>query len=146
MPEVIEICGWRAIPQNDGWYHIYAPGPSNALYGDKFRGAARTEEVARKWLMDSSGETYRQLPPIKRSQVAVQRNDRIKTCEFPYHGWYQHTVFLLNGTELGRIQTKYIRKRTSVLVLSSKDEGCTVGGSDPLQWILERNGYRLIEG
>jgi hypothetical protein len=138
--DIIKINGWTAVPlhgsEND--YYIY---DRRGVNDSGFRGLARSEAAARKWLEDDSGVTYANLPPIKRSEVECVRGEKIKTCEFPHHGWYRHDVYKVKGVEVGRIQTKYIRKLTTVTTIVG-DRG--VQGGD-LRWMLEQAGYRLVE-
>jgi hypothetical protein len=134
MRQTIQMRSWKAVPTDSGesdyWIHDHRG----------IRGLARSEAAARNWLEIASGIAYERLPAIKRSELQVIEEPKIKTYEFPYHGWYRHTVYKLNGKELGRIQTKYMRKRITVMTLA-QERG--IQGGD-LRWLLEQAGYRLV--
>lgn len=134
QPKVITSWGWKAVLQPHGWYHIY--------HGNAFRGSARDAATAREWVESHSGEAYSRLPAVRLDDLTATTTGKIKTCEFPYHGWYRHDIYSHNGKELGRVQVKYIRGRTTCLTMAANYEGCVIGSD--LRWMLEKNGLRLV--
>lgn len=151
--KVIRVNNWQAVQIKDSSdYYIY----DHRGIPDGCRGLARNEEQAVKWLEDATGITYNNLPPVKRSDIRVQTDEKIPIREFSRRGWYRNTRYFLGDKELGYVQIKNIRHRNtrngpvqdhiSGLVMADGHGGAIVSGDDNLQWILRQNGYRLIEG
>jgi hypothetical protein len=66
--------------------------------------------------------------------VVLVKEPRVRT----FGGWYQHTAVLVDGQEIGRIQTRRRNRRTDTLTCL-KSGGCVMGSD--LGWLI---GHRNI--
>lgn len=125
--EPIVVDGWRAEPADIGGYWIYAPG-----YGG-LCGHARTQEVAEKWLDESSGRAYKRLPEVKKSELRLVKGARLPIAQFPFrrNDWHQPYAYYLGDRYLGTIHVKQKRGRMEIM--------------GDLKTICKDNGLRLVD-
>lgn len=136
---MITVGGWRALPNRNGGFDIHAPGSY-----DTFRGWAETEDVAKKWLDEASGEAYKRLPPVRQDELRIVQGEKTPLARFPFrrNDYYQHTFYYLGDTCLGSVQVKREHGRTETLTLPF-GQNCCCRGAD-LRWLCQQNGLRLV--
>jgi hypothetical protein len=137
----IEVEGWTAVPigHADDWYIYDRRGAPRG-----FRGLARSEQAARQWLDESTGSRYARLPAVTLADLQVQVGP--KTPGEGRGSWYRHTVYLLQGEEVGRVQDRWVRcpslaRGGRIETLTLHGERCVQGCN--VRWMLQEAGYRL---
>lgn len=135
MSQTLQVRGWRAVPNQERGYDIYAPGSY-----DTFRGWAPSAESAIEWLDEASGAAYDRLPAVRESDLRIERGKPWRERLFGVPTVVRHTHYYLGEKSLGFVQTKTQHGRTTVL--TCVNQYCVVGSD--LRWLLKENGYRLV--
>lgn len=134
MSQTLQVRGWRAVPNQERGYDIYAPGSY-----DTYRGWAPSAESAIEWLDEASGAAYDRLPAVRESDLRIERGKPHRGPSFGYE-IIQRSNYYLGERHLGAIQVRTRHKRTTVLTCTKNH---AVIGSD-VRWMLKENGFRLV--
>lgn len=136
----VEVNGYKAMIDIDGNYWLHKPN------GDfySFVPASYSREQVIEMFKEDSGENYRNLPAVKRSEIKVSYGQKIKGFA---GSWYATDTYHFGEKLLGSIcsKRKFLGKRFGhrFETLSGVRNTC-VRGSD-LSWICQQNGLRLVD-
>jgi hypothetical protein len=102
---------------------------------------AATNQVVASGLSISDASLNPPSSPNARDRVKVVTGEKVRT----FGGWYRHDKVMLDGREIGRIQTRRRNKRTDTITLGPDPSGSPNGGAvlgSDIGWLLRIAGEK----